>query len=259
MSAVVVRQCFSISAADKEENEDAYSISSDATTIALADGATQSFLSSIWARLLVDSFINYPKEWFSIESIGEIIKNVRKQWKEEAEKWVSQKFRNENNIPSWVKNGIKIEGAASTLLGAKVFVLDEKPINCSSNIILFSIGIGDTCLFVIRNKKLLVSFPIKYLEEFSDSPPLLYSYNYWNERKICYFRMCLFPGDLLVFMTDKIAQFFLKMWREEKINELERLLNIEKEEEWKNFIEEKKRVEDLDDDLTQIAITIDIK
>ena len=124
-------------------NEDAFDKGIDGTTYAVSDGASESYDSRTWARLLVEKFIEdseFNSEWV-----------------------VSAQKKYESNVDfqslSWSKQLAFERGSFATLLG----------LNFSKNIAnIFSIG--DSLAVHIRQNSYLDSYPFHQPEQFDSRP-----------------------------------------------------------------------------------------
>ena len=96
------------------------------------------------------------------------------------------------------------KGAYSTFLGLTLDLENSK---------WTAESIGDSCLFIIRDGKLLQSFPLEKSFEFNSSPYLLSSKeenNEFIENNIKNSNGTLLVGDLLILATDALSHWFLK-------------------------------------------------
>jgi hypothetical protein len=178
-------------------NEDAFDIGTDGNTYALSDGASESYDSKSWARLLVEKFTEdsaFNNEW---------VVSVQKKY--------------ESNVDfqslSWSKQLAFERGSFATLLG----------LNHSENFVkIFSIG--DSLAVHIRNDFYLDSYPFHDAEQFDSRPELLSTLAHLNtftddsqfineEHSI---QWQLEKGDLIYMLTDAVGQWFLREIESEK-------------------------------------------
>lgn len=172
--------------------------------LAIADGASEAFESGLWALALVEAFVQLPQKMKheSIEQCEEI-----KQWLESPIQ-IWKKGILWDKLPYYAQKKA-LRGAYSTLLG----VTFSYPSDMNSTIRWHAIAVGDSCLFQIRDKKVLVRFPINRAEDFCISPPLIYTQQDYNGRSLknlCIIKGECQPGDLFVLATDALAAWFLK-------------------------------------------------
>jgi hypothetical protein len=191
-----------------DENEDAYDSSEDNLRFALADGATDSFRSKSWSKLLVDSFIKNP--FFNIERVRNPFDLERKKetyinfinWLEPLrQKWKSQIVW--KNLRWNAEEKARIVGAFSTFLAIQITSRETRGIGCLS--------IGDTCVFILHNNHLKKSWPIANSKDFNNTPYLLSSYQKYNVKMEQHIRTFFYDDDcdLIVVATDAFAKWFL--------------------------------------------------
>jgi hypothetical protein len=158
--------------------------------VAVADGATESSFSKEWSNLLANK---YTEEQFDLRD-----KNYRKTIIGEWESII------DNNKLAWFGAEKLSKGAFSTFLGLSLDLENNK---------WTAESIGDSCLFIIREGKLLQSFPAVNSSEFNSNPYLLSSKEENNEsleKNIKNSSGTLLAGDLLILATDALACWFLK-------------------------------------------------
>src|SRR5581483_6881715 len=116
---------------------------------AVADGATETSFSRLWAKLLVDGFVN-----------GTDRKELKKKWAES----ISGK-----ELP-WYAEEKAQSGAYAALVGLVIKSPEsDKPGTWEAE------AIGDSCLIHVRNGEFLQRFPLTRSAEFNSSPALLSS------------------------------------------------------------------------------------
>jgi hypothetical protein len=185
------------------ENEDAYLCHPGERDgeflLAVADGATDSLFSGIWARLLVEEFPTIMASRASrarrSKAFRRWIDGLQASWLEEVS----------NKPLPWYAEHKLTTGAHAALVGIRV---------CSSETELRweAIAVGDCNLFVVENDELRVGMPIQKAEDFGVTPFLIGTTQAANARLL----------DFLVFdsgsagasaeffvMSDALAQWFL--------------------------------------------------
>lgn len=179
----------------QDDYEDAWSIQCppDGHRIAIADGATESSFSKLWAALLVESFtrsrsVGYEFFWN--------LQPARRLWSR------SVKLK---DLPWYAKEKAGM-GAFAAFLGVSV----------NSNARTWdAIAVGDCCLFHLdvgrRGYRLLTSFPLDKSESFGMSPFLLGTtedkeLHQHLRRTSGYFR----PGDSLLLASDALSAWMLQ-------------------------------------------------
>jgi len=180
-----------------EEYEDAASprdpvdVVADSFKCAVADGATETSFSGLWAQLLVAGYID------DLE-----MADLQKKWKES----ISGKQL------SWYAEEKAQSGAFATLIGLSV--QDGKNGNGGT---WESEAIGDSCLMHVRGSEVLSAFPLTKSEEFNSSPYLLSSNEQNNEKVADKFVTVggeWLPGDNFYLLTDAIARWAFKRQEE---------------------------------------------
>jgi hypothetical protein len=185
-----------------DECEDASAAAPERGRFALADGAAESFLGGLWARLLVEDFVRADEphpDW------REWLPPLQARWAEQASPSTGsgeQENGTANALPWYLESRLLQQGAFATFLG---LVVDGH--NWSA------VAVGDTCLFQVRDGQLELAFPLTRAEDFHSSPWLIGSRQspagvpcQQSVRVEGDWR----GGDRLWMMTDALAQWFLK-------------------------------------------------
>lgn len=181
------------------EYEDAFSGDAETGRFAIADGASESSFAGEWARALVEGFVKNTGPW------SRWLPPARAAWLENHK---------DLDLP-WYAEAKLGDGAHATLLGL-AFRHSEK------RTIWSAASVGDSCLFVVREEKLIRSFPLRSSADFDNQPALIGSRiepgKRTRRRRV---RGVCWPGDLFFLMTDALAQWFLarteketQPWRE---------------------------------------------
>jgi hypothetical protein len=196
-----------------KENEDSFypieaEINRDHLSIAIADGASEGFLSKLWSKILTISYVSWDQSELDIHRFTDFCIDI---YNHQKEKYIRE--REENNNPlKWFEENLMIKGSFSTLLG--VSFVNESPKGGYWK----SYSMGDSCLFQIR-ESLVEIFPILDSLDFGNSPDLLSSnpiYNQDIDNKIREKTGDFLFGDTFYFMTDAIASWFLTQIEKEK-------------------------------------------
>ena len=217
-------------------NDDAYAINIKNGVFAIADGISQSPFSSIWSKKLVTKFVNKPF------NISEINSNHIHNWLDDIQKeWMDQIQHEEAH--ELIIDMAKEKGGSTTFLGG-IFAPNQK--------ILDVCAIGDSNIFILRKNKIIESFPITTVEEFTDQTLGVFSIKKPDSNlSFTTKKFELVKGDSLILATDALAKWILnssnlgqKPWN--KI--LKNKNSIEK------FIEELRATNKIDDDDTTCMI-----
>jgi hypothetical protein len=173
-----------------EEYEDAWAANPAAGVFAVADGASESSYSGLWARLLTAAFVAEP-EPFHEESPW--LAKSRKNWSSEVD----------GLDLSWYAEMKRAQGAHATFLGVSLRqATSHDPGHWRA------LAVGDSCLIRLRKGLPPRSFPLNDSADFGNQPRLLGSRAgrtvvFDQESGSCQ------PGDRLFLMTDALAQWFL--------------------------------------------------
>jgi hypothetical protein len=183
----------------RTEYEDAWAIrGSDSPTrcrVAVADGATESSFSALWAALLVESFVRGrsggPEFFDDLDAI-------RRLWK--------RKIRG-RPLP-WYAAEKAGKGAYAAFVGASLNAVNRG---------WRAVAIGDCCLLHVTgvpdHMQLLHSFPLTHSEEFGSSPFLVGSMKKAGDDPVPHVRVSegvLAPNDILFFASDALAAWLLR-------------------------------------------------
>ena len=183
------------------EYEDAYAMDSEKGTFAVADGATESSFSNIWAQALVSTFVENPPGFGTNDRdvMKEILQLARAQWYSKID-W--------NSMP-WFQKNKALLGSYSTLLGLQIDIADErKRFRCMT--------IGDSCMFHVSGER-MESFPFSDSGDMSNTPRLMWSgRGFANGQskevdipgiEVKYGK--LRSGDMIILATDAISKWML--------------------------------------------------
>ena len=137
---------FTVPKVDGQPNEDRYQLSSKGV-IALSDGASISFDSGSWARILVRRFAQHPE--FTREWLSAAILDFTKLHDREGLAWMQQASYD--------------RGSFASLLGVRIF--DDGLIQVCA--------IGDSLAVLCDGDRIIATFPYIAASEFERSPQLL--------------------------------------------------------------------------------------
>ncbi|HVE46527.1 MAG TPA: hypothetical protein VNA57_07245 [Acidimicrobiales bacterium] len=206
MKAVVASFWLPRAGSGVEEYEDAYcpkrngTRSSRRMRFAVADGASESLLSGMWADLLV-------RTWCRSRRLGpgEVIATAMSGWQGEMTAYLEGRERHERPI-QWFEEPGLAKGAHATLVGLDLTTPSPAPGRWTA------VALGDSCMFQVREGRLITSFPMKTSAEFGTSPKLVPSRPHLLGRALANLDeaegdWC--PGDVFFLTTDAIAAWFL--------------------------------------------------
>lgn len=130
-----------------DANEDAIELAIDHGRVAVSDGASESFDSKSWARLLVKQFVSQPE--------------LKTNWLTEA---VADYLIQFNQVQmSWSKQASFERGSFATLLGIEHFI-EHGTVDV--------LGVGDSIAVLLDEDDFVDSFPYVRAEEFQQRPEL---------------------------------------------------------------------------------------
>ncbi len=180
---------------DADRNEDAFTWSPERSALALSAGATESFDSRSWARILVRLFILKPV--LSMARVDLAITAFTR--------------RHDPQSMSWSRQVAFDRGSFATLLGVAV-----GPESKQARVL----AIGDTVALLLDGTRLVASFPYTDPEDFRRRPTLLSTrreHNSFLKRpghagaSTAVWRLDWLAQPRIVCMTDAIAEWFLRL------------------------------------------------
>lgn len=170
--------------------------------VSVSDGASESAFAREWANILTDAFVDRPPDISGLNegSLRDWLAPAQEEWRR-AVPW--------DRIP-WHGETKARAGAFATMLGLAVGTAPDD----SQRLSWQALAVGDSCLFVVRDDRLWLSFPLEDAAQFDNNPALACSNpanaaGLWEDlRRSC--GECA-PGDLLILATDALACWFLAM------------------------------------------------
>jgi hypothetical protein len=211
----LVSSCFSIPKQGglPRENEDSFfpheaEIKRNHLSVAIADGASEGFMSKLWSKILTISYVNFDRTDLDLRQFMDFCIDI---YNYQMETYIQR--RNERNNPlKWFEENLMIKGSFSTLLG--VTFVDSSPTGGHWK----SYSVGDSCLFQLRDD-LIEVFPFMDSSTFGNSPDLISSnpaYNLELESRVKVKTGNFLFGDSFYLMTDAIAYWFITQIAEGK-------------------------------------------
>lgn len=217
--------------------EDALAISEDGTIIAISDGASESFDSQSWARILTDSYVANP--------------NVNGEWLAKAIQRYKE-LRDPSEL-SWSQQAAYERGSFATLLGLRAHSDDQ--ISCLS--------IGDCLAIFVHTIAHHTSWRYSWAREFQERPMLLSTkaelnefvyQSDFNSRHITW--LIREPLSHILLMSDALAEWCLRS-EEDGIPARSRLSSIRSREELASLVgHERARRNMRVDDVTLINLGV---
>jgi hypothetical protein len=205
-------------------NEDRWAYCEQRGTLALCDGASESFDSSVWAQILADKFVLDPA--------------VTADWLSDAlDEYVA---RHDFAAMSWSRQASYERGSFSTLLGAQ-----HIPGNATVEIL----AAGDSLAVLADGDRFVFSWPYADPECFKDRPTLfatLAEHNafvsgsdFWTAHGT-HFDLGVLVAPRLVCVTDALGEWLLRQTRSGG-DGLSRLLALTTQEELVGLVVEERR------------------
>ncbi len=168
--------------------------------ISVSDGASESAFAREWANILTDAFVDRPPDISGLtgDSLPDWLAPAQEEWRDGVP-W--------DRIP-WHGEAKAQAGAFATMLGLAVGSAPDD----SQRLSWQALAVGDSCLFVVRDDCLWLSFPLKDAAEFDNNPALICSIpanaaGLWEGVRRCSGECA--PGDLLILATDALACWLL--------------------------------------------------
>ena len=204
---------------EEDVNEDRWAFSGSLGTLALCDGASESFDSSVWAQILADKFALNPA--------------VTPEWLADAV--AEYASRHDFEAMSWSGQAAYRRGSFSTLLGAQ-----HDPEHGTVEVL----AVGDSLAVLADSSAAVSCWPFSEPERFRERPTLfatLAEYNafvsdgvFWTTRRTC-FELGELGAPRLVCVTDALGEWLLRQTQAGG-DGLARLLSMSTEKELEDLV-----------------------
>lgn len=175
--------------------------------VVVSDGASSSMLASRWSRRLVEVFGTAKSVTRTRTAFIAAYREAVRSWEEDVHEYIAK--REERGAPiQWYEEPGLAKGAHATILIAEFG--DNRPGYPPK---WRAAGIGDSCLFQVRDESLYACFPISDIADFSYQPSLLPSRAPEDDlirRNISIESRDWQPGDSFYLATDALAAWFLR-------------------------------------------------
>ena len=169
--------------------------------VAVADGASESMLSGLWAELLVRTWCRAPRR----RRLDEVVKTAMAAWPGALDAYLEVRAAEQRPIEWFQQPGLD-RGAHATVLGLEV---GDSPTGQGW---WTAESLGDTCLFHVRDDELLRAFPLEDAGAFGNTPKLVPTHHRQLDRVVASLDraegQCR-EGDVLFLATDALAAWFL--------------------------------------------------
>ncbi len=186
---------------------------------AVADGATETSFSGLWAEMLCKAYLDKNFDLLELQA----------SWL----KTVSGK-----ELPWYAEQKLE-SGAFATIMGLSISEEKDK-LSWTAR------ALGDSCLFHIQSQKIASSMPLTKWEEFDTTPLLLSSNQSANEgimsQQKHHTGHCE-RGDIFYLMTDAISKWFLRRSSDHD-DAISMLEAIENKEQFEKLVQEQRHIKD---------------
>jgi hypothetical protein len=188
------------------ENEDHFfpheaEIRRGRVSVAIADGASEGYMSKLWSKILTISYVNFDRTNLDIRRFTDFCVDI---YDYQLEGYIQRRMERGSPL-RWFEENLMNKGSFSTLLG--VTYVQSSPAGGH----WVSYSVGDCCLFQIRGE-LIDVFPVMDPSAFGNSPDLISSnpaYNVELESRVKVKTGRFLFGDTFYLMTDAIAHWFV--------------------------------------------------
>ncbi len=240
---------FSVPKGGEVKNEDSSAADDRRGRWAVADGASESVYAEEWADILTRAFIDRP--CFKTHRLDEWLGPLQSRWLREARS---------RPMPWYIEPKVEDQGGFSTFLGVVVErprggKAEERPLRWSA------VAVGDCCVFQVRRGEVVVAHPVKRACDFGYTPPLLKTKDERAEaasRDAAWIHGLIWrPGDVLLLMTDALAEWFLGRSEADGTawGELERFLSApDPQAAFAGWVEERREAKELRSDDTTLVL-----
>jgi hypothetical protein len=178
-------------------------------SVAVADGASSSMLAGPWARRLVEIFGGAKGVARAKSEFVAAYREATRLWDQEVLAYIND--REQRGIPiQWYEEPGLARGAYATLL-----VIEFSDGRRGYPPKWRAAGIGDSCIFQVRDDSLYSHFPMDNAADFSYQPPLLPSRAVEDDvirRNVYLGTKTWAPEDTFYIVTDALAAWFLRTW-----------------------------------------------
>lgn len=246
------------------ESEDKIAVNNECHIYALADGVSQTFVPGFWAEIIVDNFVNTPFNIFNDIEFSKWLVECSNKWFNLINmKWVpevqEQRIRDGKFPHDW--NNDITDGAQTTLIGC---LLSASTASENTSRVVQVVSIGDAEFFHFSPKNgeswvLKKSLPYTHSKQFTYKTNVLatrqdmlgHALNSKQQWSVEVQR-----GDLLVLMSDALAEWLLMQIEEEKGDWLRLLTDLNDDEFKKLVYKERESRRMKNDDVTMLIVPI---
>ena len=225
-----------------------YPYGSGLATLAVSDGASESAFSGEWARILTGRFVSGAPDLCALNADGMLawLDICGQAWGRRIP-W--------DRIP-WHGQAKTRMGAFATFLGVAISRDKDK----SGTYPWQAVAVGDSCLFVVRDDALELSFPLSSSSEFNNVPGLVCSNPANNAQIGDHLRLgcgrCR-AGDTILLASDAVAAWILRE-HEAGGKPWEQFIPLDSQAKWHAWIQDRRAEKAMrDDDATLMMANFD--
>lgn len=177
--------------------EELFDRESEYFRFAIADGATETSFSRLWAQLLTRA---YGRGHLRNDQFKELLVPLQKAWRRRATR---------GHLPWYAEEKIRM-GAFSSLLGLSLMNNNASDTWHGTYEVL---AIGDSCIFQVRGDKVISCYPLHHSTQFTNRPVLISSKP--DMDRVIFESINMYRGqwqtdDAYFLMTDALACWFLQ-------------------------------------------------
>ena len=233
---MLMRRAFTVPKAPDIPNEDTFRVSPRKSTYALSDGASISYDSAAWSRIVATHYVKRPiitREW-----LDGCIADFNRQHDRETMPWHMQ--------------GAYDRGSFASLLGVRVTPNNE----------LHIVAIGDSLAVLCDGPHLSNTFPYQTAQQFDDAPMLLSSNRSKNpiftddvlsDDKTCVWPLQHLNNPRLYCVTDALGQWLLAQ-SDETTAAIERIGGLRTRRAFERFVLDERSAKRLKRDDTTMLV-----
>jgi hypothetical protein len=231
-----------------QQYEDAYRLDATRGVAAIADGVSASMFSGPWAEILTAAAVDAPPDPGDRAALAAWLAALRQSWT----------ARIDSAALTWFQKAKLKLGAFSTLLWVRFEPLENEGRPTPGEYRLRGFAIGDSCLFHVREGRLLRSFPIQNVAQFQTDPLVIGSLDLNRDDRLLFASLdepCR-EGDLVVLCTDALAAWCLRRAQSEDPPPWEAFWTVS-DEAWRREMGELRAREELRyDDTTLVLLRV---